>query len=101
MSWVRPVVGLDRPDVGRDPVPESVGGREVVDARLGDGFLGHPLDVEVDVTALGVVEDLSLHIGQLGSRQIVEAELRAVTRSHSPSIESSERSYDCAALATP
>ncbi len=78
MSWVSPVVGLDRPDVGRDSIPESVGGREIVDARLGDGFLGHPLDVEVDATAFGVVEDLSLHIGQLGGRQIVETELRAV-----------------------
>ena len=62
------VVGLDRPDVGGDAVPEAVGGREVVDARFGDGLGDHPVDVEVDVAALGVVEDLPLDIGELQER---------------------------------
>ena len=69
------VVGLDRPDVGGDAVPEAVVGGEVVDARFGDRLGDHPVDVEVDVAALGVVEDLPLDIGELRSGQVVETEL--------------------------
>ena len=69
------VVGLDRPDVGSDAIPEPVGGGEVVDACFGDPLGDHPLDVQVDVAALGVLEDLPLDIGQLRSGQIVETEL--------------------------
>ena len=72
------VVGFDRADVGGQPVPESVGVVQIVATRLLDGLGEHPLDVELDASGLGELQDLTLDIGQPRRRQIVEIDISDV-----------------------
>ena len=66
------VVGFNRGHVCAQALAEAVRVIQVVGTRLLDGLAEHPVDVEVDVPGFGVLQNLTLHVGQLGRRQIVE-----------------------------
>ena len=73
------VVGFDRGDVRGQPVTEAVGIVQVVAHRgLVDRFGEHLVDVEVDAFGLGELQNLALHVGQPGRRQIVEVDVVGV-----------------------
>jgi hypothetical protein len=78
------VVALDRGHVRAQSVPEAAGVVQIRDACLLDRLGEHLADVEVDVPGLGEFQNLTLHIGQPGRRQIVEVDVVDVAdrRSH-------------------
>ena len=77
-------VGFDRGNVRGQPVTEAVGVVQVVDAGLFSRLGKHLVDVEFDFSGLGELQNLTLNIGQLGRRQIVEVDVSdlAARRSH-------------------
>src|SRR5271166_439162 len=78
-------VGFDRGHVRGQAVTEAVGVVQVVTHTcLVDGFDKHPIDVEFDGLGLGELQNLTLDIGQLRRRQIVEVDV-AHRRTHATS----------------
>jgi DNA-binding IclR family transcriptional regulator len=72
-------VGFDRGHVRGQALTEAVGVVQVVAyPRLVHGFGEHPVDAEFDVFGLGELQNLTLDIGQLGRRQIVEVDVAYV-----------------------
>ena len=78
-------VGFDRGHVRGQAVVEAVGVVQVVSPPgLVDRFGKHLIDVEFDVFGLGELQNLTLDVGQLGRRQIVEVDVSDVAGPQNP-----------------
>ena len=87
-------VAFDGGHVRSQAIPEAAGVVQVCYPRRLDRLDEHPVDVEVDVFGLGVLQNLPLDIGQFGRRQVVEVDVTDVEARSTHATASSAPIFD-------